>query len=58
MSYRAPDGLLRNVQQQRLTDKSEYLLKLEARQAKASERKTADPAFDDELLPALLRKQG
>jgi hypothetical protein len=57
MSYHAPDGLLRNVQQPRLTPKSEFLLDLERRQAEANERVT-DPAFDDSRLPAMLRRQG
>jgi hypothetical protein len=46
MSYHAPDGLLRNVQQPRLTPKSEFLLDLERRQAEARER-AKDPVFDE-----------
>lgn len=59
MSYRAPDGLLRNVQQKRLTPKSDELLKIEARQALMQEQASgtnSDPAFDDSLLPELLRR--
>jgi hypothetical protein len=59
MSYHAPDGLLRNVQQSRLTPKSEFLLDLERRQAEARECAVTVQycEFDDSRLPALLRRQ-
>lgn len=43
MTYRTPDGLLRNVQQQRLTPKSEFLLRLEELQ-QAVRRQSAQEA--------------
>lgn len=60
-TYYPLNGLVRNQQQPRMTEKSEYLLDLERRQAQARARASAtvaDPAFDDALLPGLLRAQG
>ena len=62
MTYAKPGGLLLSKPVKRKAPKSDFLTALEEHQADPTARayvgdRSVDPAFDDSLLPALLRAQ-